>query len=67
MSDVFDTCEGNFLKNIRFVQRALQEAKSGPRQEEISEAIAEAAQEVPATRCSSIGWKSRVGCASSRK
>jgi len=25
MSDVFDTCEANFLKNIRFVQKSLQE------------------------------------------
>lgn len=24
MSDVFDTCENNFLKNIRFVQKTLQ-------------------------------------------
>jgi hypothetical protein len=46
MSDVFDTCENNFLKNIRYVQKSLQETKDNSNLSEISEALSDATQEV---------------------
>lgn len=46
MSDVFDTCEGNFLKNIRFVQKSLQQTKDSSKLDDISEALVDATQEV---------------------
>jgi formylmethanofuran dehydrogenase subunit E len=45
MSDVFDTCESNFLKNIRFVQKALQETdESNTKIAEMNECLTDATQ-----------------------
>ena len=46
MSDVFDTCESNFLKNIRFVQKTLQESKDENKLDQMNEALSDATQEV---------------------
>lgn len=47
MSDVFDTCESNFLKNIRFVQKTLQEKdESKTMIDEMHESLSDANQEV---------------------
>lgn len=46
MSDVFDTCESNFLKNIRFVQKTLQESKDANKLDDMNEALSDATQEV---------------------
>lgn len=47
MSDVFDTCEANFLKNIRFVQKMLQEKdESKATIAEMNESLSDANQEV---------------------
>lgn len=45
MSDVFDTCEANFLKDIRFVQKSLQETETNTsKMEEMTEALSDASQ-----------------------
>ncbi len=44
MSDIFDTCESNFLKSIRMVQRTLQESNDGSKIDEMNELISDATQ-----------------------
>lgn len=44
MSDIFDTCESNFLKSIRMVQRTLQETSDGSKLDEMNECLSDATQ-----------------------
>lgn len=58
MSDVFDTCESNFLKNVRFVQKTLQETdESTTRIDSMNESLSEATQEVSRGIYSSTKWR----------